>query len=383
MTKNIIICCDGTGNEVEENISNVLKLYRVLDKGQQSGQVVFYDPGIGTLGNKKPWSPISDPARHAFYAMTGADLDGKVLTTYKFLIDTYEEGDEIYLFGFSRGAYTVKVLAGLLHLVGLLKPEQKHLSHYAFGAFRHSSKKNDYRLGERFHRVVGTRAVPVKFLGVWDTVCSVFVPVLYGIEMQKLLYTDTNPGVKIFRQALAIDERRRLFRVDPWKDKQQYKPNPYKIALDEPQDAQQVWFAGTHSDVGGGFAETESGLAKIALVWMIEAAKAAGLRINTAMYNHLVLGKERKGSQHTYVPPDPAAQIHKMAHMYWPFECLPRRIKFREWKDRKECLGFYIPMAEPRRIPEHSNIHRSVIDRMQSVSDYKPVNLPKEYSLIE
>lgn len=368
---------------MEENLSNVLKLYRLLDKGHQSGQVAFYDPGIGTLGNKKPWSPLSDPARHAFYAMTGADLDRKVLTTYKFLIDTYEEGDEIYLFGFSRGAYTVKALAAFLHLVGLLKPEQKHLRNYAFGAFKQSSKKNDYRLGERFHRVIGTREVPIKFLGVWDTVCSVFVPAFYGIEMQKLLYTDANPGVQIFRQAVAIDERRRLFRVDPWKDKQQYKPNPYKIAPDEYQDTQQVWFAGTHSDVGGGFAETESGLAKITLVWMIEAAKAAGIQINTAMYNHLVLGKERKGSQHTYVGPDSTAKIHNMASFYWPLECCPRRVKFREWRTRKALAGFYIPFAEPRLIPEDAFIHQSVIDRMKVMPTYQPVNIPQKYTVIK
>ena len=264
-----------------------------------------------------------------------------------------------------------------------MKPEQKHLSHYAFGAFRQASAKNDFRLGERFHRVVGTREVPIKFLGLWDTVSSVFIPVLYGVEMQRLIYTNTNPGVKIFRQALAIDERRRLFRADPWKDKQLYKPNPYKIAPDEYQDCQQVWFAGTHSDVGGGFPEAESGLAKITLVWMIEAAKAAGLRINTAMYNHLVLGKERKGSQNSYVPPDVKAKLHQMDRFYWPLECCPRRIQFREWKARKKFLGFYIPLAEPRLIHENSQIHQSVVDRMKAVSDYNPVNLPKKYTMIE
>lgn len=376
MAKNIVICSDGTGNEVEENLSNVLKLYRVLDKGKRNGQIVFYDPGLGTLDNKKPWSGLGKAIKNGFFGLTGANLDSTVIKAYKFLIDTYEDGDNIYLFGYSRGAYVVKVLAALIHLVGLLKTEQKHLCHYAFGAYRQSSEKNDYRVGERFRRVIGTRRVPIKFLGLWDTVSAVMVPVSYGFEMQNLIYTDKNPGVEVFRQALAIDEMRRMFRVHPWKDGQQYKPNPYKMVPYVSQDSQQVWFAGAHGDIGGGFPEKESGLAKITLGWMIEEAENAGLKFNTAMKNHLVFGKPRKGSRHKYLPPDPSAKLHRMASINQLLEHLPRRIKFREWKERKEYFGFYFPKSEPRIIPDGALIHQTVFDRLETVSEYKPVNIP-------
>ena len=105
------LCCDGTGNEVSENISNVLKLYRVLRKTGKTTprQVVFYDPGVGTLARPDPWTKFRQDAIAVLGLMTGYGLDDNVLAAYTFLINNYEEGDDIYLFGFSRGAYTVRM----------------------------------------------------------------------------------------------------------------------------------------------------------------------------------------------------------------------------------------------------------------------------------
>lgn len=109
--KNLVVCCDGTGNEVSENISNVLKLYRVLRKSGKAApnQVVFYDPSVGTLARPDPWTKFRQDAIAVLGLMTGYGLDDNVLAAYTFLINSYEEDDNIFLFGFSRGAYTVRV----------------------------------------------------------------------------------------------------------------------------------------------------------------------------------------------------------------------------------------------------------------------------------
>src|SRR5260370_14354060 len=128
--RNIIICCDGTGNEISENISNVLKLYRCLRKTGKTEprQLVFYDPGVGTLARPDPWHKLKQDFSAILGLATGYGPDEKVLQSYQFLVHNYREGDQIYLFGFSRGAYTVRVLAGLIHKVGLIAPEQAHLA---------------------------------------------------------------------------------------------------------------------------------------------------------------------------------------------------------------------------------------------------------------
>ena len=128
--RNIIICCDGTGNEISENISNVLKLYRCLRKTEktQPRQLVFYDPGVGTLERPDPWHKLKQDFNAILGLATGYGLDDNVLAAYSFLVHHYQAGDAIYLFGFSRGAYTVRVLAGLIHKVGLITPEQVNLA---------------------------------------------------------------------------------------------------------------------------------------------------------------------------------------------------------------------------------------------------------------
>ena len=126
--KNVVICCDGTGNEISENISNVLKFYRCLRKTPKTEpfQAVFYDPGVGTLGRPDPWRKLKQDFIAILGLATGYGLDDNVLAAYEFLIRNYEEGDHIYLFGFSRGAYTVRVLAGLIHKIGLISPQQSN-----------------------------------------------------------------------------------------------------------------------------------------------------------------------------------------------------------------------------------------------------------------
>ncbi|HYF32094.1 MAG TPA: DUF2235 domain-containing protein [Chitinophagaceae bacterium] len=383
MPKNIVVLCDGTGNQVESNLSNVLKLFRILQKNTE--QVVFYDPGIGTIGNLKPWSRFKQNLRKNFCLATGTGLEENVLDCYRFLIDNYEDEDQVYLFGYSRGAYTVRVLAGLLHMIGLLRPEQKNLNEYALNAYKESSRKDDFQIGWRFATVTGTQKIPIKFMGVWDTVSSVLIPTkLIGIKQQATPYTAKNPIVEVLRHAIAIDERRRMFRVNHWTEPQEYRPNFFDEKSRKPQDIKQVWFAGVHSDVGGGYPEEESGLAKFPLKWMVDEARQAGIKVNTAMFNHLVLGQPRAGSKKEYVAPNASANQHNSLGFAWKImEIFPKPVTRRDWPKRISFLGLYIPWGEPRYIDEGAMVHRSVIDRMHNRPDYKPINLPASYQVVD
>ncbi|MBG0793186.1 DUF2235 domain-containing protein [Methylocystis sp. H62] len=407
--KNIIVCCDGTGNEISENISNVLKLYRVVRKTGKTDpqQRVFYDPGVGTLARPNPWTKLKQDTVTLLGLATGYGLDDNVLKAYTFLINHYEEGDDIFLFGFSRGAYTVRVLAGLIHKVGLLAPEQCNLADAALTAYKQTSstqKKPDDKPADaenerqappstrddpasQFARIVSTRWPTIKFLGVWDTVASVIVPRpdrFYAFSLQKLEFTQVNPSVKVFRHAIAIDEQRRMFRLAPWQEFQTFMHNRFSATNNaEPQDALQVWFAGVHADIGGGYAEKESGLSKFPLLWMIEEAVKYGLSVSRQTVNQLAWGIQRKGSPFIYVAPDIMRDPHQSMTTAWrSLEWIPKADKYKEWKDRRSWLRHYIPKAEPRLIPHNAYIHESVLNRMKAVSGYQPINLPSSYQVI-
>lgn len=349
-------------------------------------QLVYYDPGIGTLGQRKTWGRVSQNVKGFLGLATGYGLDDDVLQAYCFLSEHYSEGDQIYLLGFSRGAYSVRVLAGFIHLLGLLRPDQLNYAGYALAAYKRAAMDGeDLSVAWHFRRVVGGRTVPIKFLGVWDTVASVIVPRpdrLYFPSLETLPYTQKNPSVEVFRQAAAIDEFRRMFRLKKWEADQEYKPNRFSKLKPKKQNSRQVWFAGCHSDIGGGYPETESGLSKFPLRWMIQQAKSSGLKVNTAMVNHLVEGKARKGSEHMYASPDPTAALHDSATGFWKvLEWLPKKVKRREWKKRSAMADFYLPRYEPRLLPEGAIIHKSVFDRKGLRQAYRPENLPAVFKI--
>lgn len=386
MSKNIVICCDGTGNEIASDLSNVLKLYRILKKDE--GQIVFYDPGIGTIGQLNLWSKFLQNVKQVFCLGTGYGLDENVLDAYKFLIDVYEDGDKVFLFGFSRGAYTVRALAGFLHVVGLLRPEQKGLSDYALTAYKQISLHGSFEATDRFSEVTSAKKISIDFMGVWDTVSSVIVPRpdrFYIPSIQRLPYTARNPHVRVFRQAAAIDERRRMFRLNEWLEPQEYDPHYFDKSQKAPQDIKQVWFSGVHADVGGGYPETESALAKYPLAWMIREAQQFGLKVTTSMLNHLVLGRARKGGRKTYVAPDSKGMQHNSLSGLWHLcEVLPKFTRFPEWPHccRIGKISIYFPFGESRRIPEGALIHSSVFDRKKELPSYQPKNLPSKYEVI-
>lgn len=415
--KNIVICCDGTGNEISENISNVLKLYRCLRKTDKTTprQLVFYDPGVGTVTEPTTWHRIKANINMVLGLATGYGLDDNVLAAYAFLVEHYEHGDQIYLFGFSRGAYTVRVLAGLIHKVGLISPEQVNLAGSGLIAYKQysgSGRGSDlaaltdagsdedgplpvdrFDLAAQFARITSSRWPTIRFIGVWDTVASVIVPRadrFYWPSLEELAFTIANPSVKIFRQAISIDERRCMFRLKKWDEPQQYWSNRF-VPDDkkEPQDSLQVWFSGVHCDVGGGYKESESGASKYPLLWMIDEASKCGLNFNPRTVNQLAWGRERKNSPFTYVAPSFAGKkgepggLHDSMTAAWRLlEFLPKSAKYKEWPARQVHLGFYIPDCEPRVIPDGAHVHESVVKRMDEMPDYRPVNLPARYEVV-
>jgi uncharacterized protein (DUF2235 family) len=409
--KNIVICCDGTGNEISENISNVLKLYRCMRKTPKTTpfQAVFYDPGVGTLARPDPWQKLKQDFVAILGLTTGYGLDDNVLAGYEFLVKNYEEGDQIYLFGFSRGAYTVRVLAGLIHKVGLISPQQVNLAGAGLTAYKQFSGDNrqdgpDWQApadagddegplpanrsdqAAQFARILSTRWPTIHFVGVWDTVASVIVPRpdrLYWPSLEELAFTLRNPSVKAFRQAISIDERRCTFRLKKWDEPQTFTHNRFNDASAEPQDIKQVWFAGVHADIGGGYPEKESALSKYPLIWMIAEAMECGLTVNPQTVNQLAWGVPRKGSPFSYVVPDIRGELHDSMTAAWRvLEYLPKKDRYKEWPDRESHFGFYIPDAEPRLIPEGAFIHESVVKRMKAMREYRPVNLPLKFETV-
>ena len=412
--RNIVICCDGTGNEISENISNVLKLYRCLRKTDKTTprQLVFYDPGVGTLARPNVLRKLHQDFIAILGLATGYGLDDKVLQSYLFLVRNYQEGDQIYLFGFSRGAYTVRVLAALIHKIGLIAPEQANLAGSGLTSYKQFSTDDRRDLGldlqqftdagdsegplpkskddraTQFARILSSRWPTIRFVGVWDTVASVIVPRpdrFYLPSLEELAFTLRNPSVRTFRQAMSIDERRCMFRLKPWDLPQTFAHNRFNDAKAEPQDVMQVWFAGVHADIGGGYPETESALSKYPLLWMIDEAVKCGLAVNPATVNQLAWGVPRKGSPFQYV--EPCFKGKDDLHMslkgaWWILEYLPKLAKYKEWPARKSHFGCYIPDAEPRVIPNDASIHESALKRMEALSDYRPVNLPLRYETV-
>lgn len=268
MSRNIVICCDGTSNQFAPCNTNVVKLCRLLTK-DPAKQAIYYHPGLGTrepLGFKPAWRrAIARTVGLAF----GYGIKQDVAELYQFVMNQWQPGDRLYLFGFSRGAYTVRALAAMIHLYGLAMPGNQELIPYAvrlFWSMRGQANEDETRaaarftLAAQFRQTLSVEPAPIHFLGVWDTVSSVG---WIGSPIS-LPYTRRNPSVAIARHAVAIDERRAFFRTN-------------LLESAPGQDVAQVWFPGSHCDVGGGYPETESDLSNITLGWMIAEAQTAGL----------------------------------------------------------------------------------------------------------
>jgi uncharacterized protein (DUF2235 family) len=281
----------------------------------------------------------------------GYGLENDVRDAYAYIMRNFQVGDQLYLFGFSRGAYTVRAVASVLHMYGLIRPDHEPLVPYAIRMLTSiSSNKQDQRVGAAFQLASDFKgtfcSIECKphFVGVWDTVSSVG-----WIENPlKLPFVANNPDIEIGRHAVAIDEKRAFFRTNLWR--------PSDNGPNGPRDMKQVWFPGVHCDVGGGSSEDQSGLSKFALEWMLAEAEKAGLRIDRQRAAQ-ILGKT---GDRRYVPADANACIHKsLTWKWWVAEFVPK--KHFDFKTRK--LGRKMSLFRRRTIPPGSIVHESVIQR--------------------
>jgi uncharacterized protein (DUF2235 family) len=264
--KRIVVCCDGTWNadDTQTDDTNVAILSRSIHGSQKTGgvpQIVLYLRGVGTSGLKlETW----------IEGATGIGVDDNIRSAYQFIAQNYVPGDQIYLFGFSRGAFTVRSLTGLITACGILYRQSLGALPDAWIYYRSPKPHSPAIFAERF-KVECHLDPEITFLGVWDTVGSLGIPgsLLAASNKEKFAFHDTNPSplVKHAVQALAIDEHRRNFTPTFWT-----VPIPPGVTI------QQVWFTGAHSDVGGGY-KTRS-LADIPLVWMARQAEAVGLALD-------------------------------------------------------------------------------------------------------
>lgn len=394
MPRNIVVLCDGTGNEIETDLTNVLKLFRVMRKTDD--QLVYYNPGVGTLGQRDSWGVLRQQARAVFGLATAYGLDADILGAYRFIAEHWQQHDRIFLFGFSRGAYTVRVVAALINMIGLLPPAQLNLAGYALGAYKQlgatddvtdeDSEKGAFETVWRFGTIAEGRKARVHFLGVWDTVASVIVPRpdrFYLPSLQTLPYTRRNPCVRTFRHAMAIDERRRMFRLNRWCEPQDFVRNAFEPGRKVAQDIKQVWFPGVHGDVGGNYAEKDSGLSKYPLRWMLREAEHHGLLVHRSRVARIVEGADPT-SKTFYAPPDYAAPHHDSMTWAWRLlEYCPKRSRWREWDERRDFLGLYLPLCEPRLIPEGAHVHAAAIEHGKHDPTYRPINLPNTYTPVE
>mgnify|MGYP000364888565 CR=1 FL=1 len=347
MSKNIIICCDGTGNQFGQNNSNVVKLYSVIRK-VEGEQIAYYDPGVGTYKPQGLGFPLRGTFKKIAGLATGYGLYQNVYEAYSYLMENFEPGDQVYLFGFSRGAYTVRVLSGFIFMMGLLEKGCQNLIPYAFQIY--ARRKPNFRTAGKFKSRFA-RECPIRFMGIWDTVSSVG----YFGNWKSYPYTRNNENVKTIRHALAIDERRAFYTQNKLGKEQ------------EDQSIREVWFAGVHSDVGGSYAEEESGLAKLALQWMLNEAAKEGLQVDPGKYEKTVLrtNSDMKG-------PDPKGKLHKSLASFWYIAEIIPKTKYSSATGKR---SWYIPLGSYRTIPDNAYIHESVIQR-KAGGDYAPPNIP-------
>lgn len=272
--KRIISCSDGTwnkpGNLDGKDIvrTNVEKMYNAICSDGKGGvaQIKFYDQGVGTgTGLFDKW----------IGGLTGKGIDKNIKDIYTFLMLNYEEGDEIYLFGFSRGAYTARSVAGFVRNCGILKRENLHLIDKAYEFYRdknaYSSPDSDLM---RAFKKNYCYTPSVKFIGVWDTVGSLGIPLgwlqLWNKQRYQFHDVTLSSHVSYAYHALAIDERRKLFMPAIWEQSETVMNDP-----NHKQQLEQRWFVGSHSNVGGGY--KDCGLSDLALKWMIKKAELTEL----------------------------------------------------------------------------------------------------------
>ncbi|KAF5309618.1 hypothetical protein D9611_013957 [Ephemerocybe angulata] len=305
-SRTLVLCFDGTGDQFDADNSNIVGLFSMLAKGDPDNQMVYYQAGIGTYIGPRA-NPFLNRVSKILDEAIAWNLDTHIMDGYEFLMQNYRANDRICIFGFSRGAYTARCLAGMLHKVGLLPACNHQQVPFAYKMYKRPDEVG-WKQSNAFKKAFSID-VDIEFLGVWDTVNSV------GIIPRRLPFSTSNNIVRNFRHAIALDERRAKFKANMWNrpvhgehllsitdqkaekraqkaakaaEKSGKTKSPtngkkkedehlhhfedrYSSFRDTPTNVEEVWFAGCHCDVGGGSVtnETRHSLARITLRWMI------------------------------------------------------------------------------------------------------------------
>ena len=345
--KRLILCCDGTWNKADQEDNgvpcptSVVKIScRIAKRDGDIPQIIYYDQGVGS-GNA-----LDRTTGGAF----GRGLEDNIHDAYRFLVANYELGDELYLFGFSRGAFTARSIAGMVRKCGVLGRE--FVQHYrdAIDLYRSGHRpadaaavkfRKDYSVGKGDD-------IKIKLIGVWDTVGALGIPLrgLRWLTADKHQFHDTELSgvVEHAYHALAIDERRAPFEPALW----MYKPK-------KGQTIEQKWFCGVHSDIGGGY--PERGLSDITLDWMIGKAKGAGLAFDSAAMQAHALA------------PDPRALLHNSKTGLY---------RLTLGSDRAIGLAVKAPDAPDGATSSNDptqSVHDSVLTRWDNDAAYRPQTL--------
>ncbi|RNC81908.1 MAG: DUF2235 domain-containing protein [Phycisphaera sp.] len=356
MPKNIVVCCDGTNNEIAGHQTNVLRLFRMLIRNDD--QIGYYDAGVGTQADPTAHTPLRRRLYKKLDAAVGLSIRDNVLEAYSFLMRTYSEGDKIYLFGFSRGAYTVRALAAMIRRCGLLLPEHTNLASHSWAIFTGADNSRDsaakFKGAARIRKVFGRRA-PIHFVGAWDTVSS------FGWiwDPQMIPNTAKNESVAHARHALAIDERRAYFR-----------PNHFRPP--DGQDELSVWFAGVHADIGGGYPDSEAALSRISLEWMMGEAVYLGLLIDESLAKEQLSKIDISDGR-----PECGLMHDESRKLGWRIlGLLPKRV----YSSSKDAMGWRWPNFGSRRfIGESAHIHETAVSRMACKDVMYQPHLPSSY----
>jgi uncharacterized protein (DUF2235 family) len=358
MARNVVICCDGTSNQFGPENTSVVRLVQALDR-DPAKQLLYYDPGVGTLPEPGVWTRLGKAVSRWLDLAFGTGLTRKVEAAYSYLMDWWEPGDRVFLFGFSRGAYTVRVLAGLLHALGLLPRGGHNLVPYAMRLFAAVRRDTSYwTLCDEFRRTFARpapgaddRRFRVDFLGTWDTVSSVG----WIWEPATFPFTAGNPSIDTIRHAVSVDERRWFFRQN-------------MMRQEGNQDLVQLWFPGVHADVGGGYPESGGGLWRVPFDWVLGEARTAGLLVDQQRLEAVL---------HRATPPArpwDEPQHESLKGLWWLAEFFPKLPRDHESGRLSPRIG----LGRHRRLPDGSLLHKSTLLRIRE-TEYSPPNLPADF----
>jgi uncharacterized protein (DUF2235 family) len=353
MTKRLVVCCDGTWNTADQAgpsgqpcPTNVAKLALSIAATGADGreQRVYYHPGVGT----GRWDHIRGGA-------FGYGLSANVLDAYQFLVDNYEPDDELFFFGFSRGAFTARSAAGFVRNCGILRRRERERIPAAYALYR-DRLEHPRGYASTLFRQSYSYTPGIRFIGVWDTVGELGIPVptsgplrpFAKLFNRRWAFHDTALSTTVDGafQALAIDEKRAVFAPTIWTKQQSARE----------QVLEQVWFAGVHCDVGGGY--PQAGLSDIALAWMFEKARNFGLAINeppiVAATSAVV--DPAQDALVTMSPRDPLSQLHETRTKFYTL-----------WRP------YYRPMGEHPAGAE--SLGTAAMERRDADPTYRPPNL--------